>query len=127
MRTSTRCQSFRISARTVVKRIGRDEAAVAQDLYATFAAQRTAWQQCRPADWAQESFSAARDVFYALPSTAVPNEHGTPAYALDKAYEQRAEATARQQLAKAGFRLAALRDAAFRWSSTAVASRFRTA
>ncbi|MGH1590123.1 S1/P1 nuclease [Methylobacterium phyllosphaerae] len=98
----------------VVQRIGRDEAAVAQDLSATFGAQQVAWQQGRPVDWARESFSAARDVVYALPSTAVSDEHGTPAYTLDQAYEQRAEATARQQLAKAGFRLAALLNAAFR-------------
>ena len=95
----------------VVQRIGRDEDAVAQDLSATFAAQRTAWQQGRPADWAQESFATAKDVAYALPSTTVPDEHGTPAYALDEAYEQRAAVTAREQLAKAGFRLAALLNA----------------
>ncbi len=51
---------------------------------------------------------------YALPRTTVPDERGTPAYWLDAAYEQRAETTARQQLAKAGFRLAAMLDAALR-------------
>lgn len=98
----------------VVQRIGRDDAAAAEDLATTFAADRDAWQRGRPADWALESFAAAKATAYALPSATVPDEHGTPAYALDEAYEQRATATAREQLAKAGFRLATLLNAALR-------------
>ncbi|MBN4096074.1 S1/P1 nuclease [Methylobacterium sp. OT2] len=90
----------------VVERIGRDEAAVAAEVTSTFGDRRAEWQQGQPSEWAQESFAAARDVAYALPTSTVPDEHGTPAYALDEAYGARAEATAREQLAKAGFRLA---------------------
>ena len=98
----------------VVERIGRDEDAVASELAASYADRRAGWEQGQPAEWAQESFAAARDVAYALPTSTVPDEHGTPAYVLDEAYGMRAEDTARQQLAKAGFRLAALINAAFR-------------
>ncbi|WP_071000357.1 S1/P1 nuclease [Methylobacterium sp. C1] len=96
----------------VVQRIGHDEAKVADDLATGFAAEREAWQQGRPAAWALESFAAAKAAAYALPTATVPDEHGTPAYRLDEAYERRASATAREQLAKAGFRLAALLNAA---------------
>ncbi|MBY0253292.1 MAG: S1/P1 nuclease [Methylobacterium organophilum] len=98
----------------VVERNGRDEAKAADELATAFADQRAAWQQGRPDDWAQESFAAARDVAYALPGTTVPDERGTPAYRLDAAYEDRAEATARIQLTRAGFRLATLLNAALR-------------
>jgi hypothetical protein len=96
----------------VVQRIGRDEAEVAGVLTETFAAELTVWQRGKPADWALESFAAAKNVAYALPTATVPDEHGTPAYVLDDAYEQRAAAAAREQLAKAGSRLAALLNAA---------------
>jgi hypothetical protein len=98
----------------VVERIGRDDDAVASELTTAFADRRAAWEQGQPAQWAQESFAAARDVAYALPTATVPDEHGTPAYVLDDNYGARAEETARKQLAKAGFRLAALINAAFR-------------
>jgi hypothetical protein len=97
----------------IVQRIGRDEEAVAQELSAAFADQREAWAQGTPEDWAMEAFAAAKDVAYALPATTVPDERGTPVYRLDAAYEQQAETTVRQQLAKAGFRLAALLNATF--------------
>lgn len=96
----------------VVQRIGRDEAEVAEELTETFAVERTAWQQGKPADWALESFAAAKNIAYALPTATVPDEHGTPAYVLNEGYEQRAAETAREQLAKAGYRLAALLNAA---------------
>lgn len=64
--------------------------------------------------WAQQSFAAARNVAYALPNATVPDEHGTPAYLLDEAYGLKAEETARQQLAKAGFRLTKLFNEALR-------------
>lgn len=92
----------------MVERIGRDETSVAADLSMAFADRRTGWEQGRPEDQTQQSFAAARDVAYALPNMTVPDEHGTPAYVLDEAYGARAEATAREQLAKVGFRLAKL-------------------
>ena len=98
----------------VVQHVGRDEAGVADDLSVAFADRRAAWSQGSPAEWAQESFAAAREVAYALPARTQPDEHGKPAYRLDAAYEQRAQASAREQLAKAGVRLAALLNAALR-------------
>jgi hypothetical protein len=98
----------------VVQRIGRDEEAVATALVEAFGDRRSRWESGQPTDWAQGSFAVARDVAYALPSATVPDEHGTPAYALDDAYGARAEEAARQQLAKAGFRLAKLLNDALR-------------
>lgn len=99
---------------SVVQLLGRDEQALASDLSNAYAGERAAWSAGTPATWAQESFQAARGVAYAFPPETESDEHGTPAHRLSANYEAKAEATARTQLAKAGFRLAALLNAAFR-------------
>ena len=99
---------------SVVEQLGREDTSVASELSATFAAERSAWSAGPPGAWAQESFQAARDVAYAFPPETEPDEHGIPAHHLDAAYEARSEVTVRTQLAKAGFRLAALLNAALR-------------
>ncbi len=99
---------------SVVEKLGRDEQVVAADLSGAYAGERATWSAGEPATWARESFQAAQDVAYAFPPETEPDEHGTPAHRLDADYETRSEATARTQLAKAGFRLAALLNAALR-------------
>ncbi|GEN00365.1 hypothetical protein MRA01_49040 [Methylobacterium radiotolerans] len=64
--------------------------------------------------WGEASFAPARNGTYALPTAIAPDEHWAPAYMLDGAYAVRAQETARQQFAKAGFRLIRLLNQALR-------------
>ena len=111
-RVASRLHAFWDTA--VVERLGRDETSVAMELSAAFAAERSTWSAGTPAVWGQESFEAARDVAYGFPPETEPDEHGIPAHRLNAAYEAMSEITARTQLAKAGFRLAAVLNAALR-------------
>jgi hypothetical protein len=86
-----------------VTRLGSSAAAVAQQLIAAMTdAQRRQWSQGSAADWAGESFAAARDHAYGLlPPADRPNH-----YRLSAAYVADATTVTRQQLSKAGVRLA---------------------
>ena len=68
---------------------------------------RAAWSNGTPEEWALESHDLARDVAYRFR----PPAQGP--VVLDKAYERRAEAVIRQQLAKAGIRLAYILNQAY--------------
>jgi hypothetical protein len=72
-------------------------------------------------DWARESYDVAKTAAYNFPAEAVTGKHALPSsragaescgavpiYRLDAAYQERAVAAVRQQLAKAGVRLAFL-------------------
>lgn len=98
----------------VLRRIGHDPVEIAAGLERDYADRLAAWSTTDVRAWAGESFEVARRVAYALPASGEPDAHGAPAYRLDAAYEAAAEAAAREQLAKAGFRLAALLNAALR-------------
>jgi hypothetical protein len=86
-----------------VARLGSNAAAVAQQLIAAITdAQRRQWSKGGAADWAGESFAAARDHAYgSLPPADRPNH-----YRLSAAYVFDATMVTRQQLSKAGVRLA---------------------
>ena len=86
-----------------VARLGGNAAAVAQQLIAAITdAQHRQWSQGSAADWAAESFAAARDHAYGLlPPAGRPNH-----YRLSEAYVSDATIVTRQQLSKAGVRLA---------------------
>ena len=86
-----------------VNRIGPNEATIAQQLIANItAAQRSQWQRGTAADWAMESFDVAKDHSYGLlPAASQPNH-----YQLSAAYVTDAIAVTREQLSKAGVRLA---------------------
>lgn len=86
-----------------VTALGADDAAVANTLIAQITpAQQSQWRQGVTAGWAQESFQIARsEVYGRLPA---PQADGT--YVLDSAYVANAEQIVRQQLSKAGVRLA---------------------
>jgi len=90
---------------TLVQRLGRNFDQIGGNLANEFATKRSTWMSGEPADWAQESFNVARDVAYRLPPN-VPNERGQQCSELTPQYEDQALATAREQLAKAGMRLA---------------------
>jgi hypothetical protein len=90
---------------TLVQRLGRNFDQVGGNLANEFAAKRSTWMSGEAADWAQESFTLAKDVAYKLPPN-VPNERVQPCSQLTPQYEDQALATVREQLAKAGMRLA---------------------
>jgi hypothetical protein len=86
-----------------VARLGSNAAAVAQQLIAAMTdAQRRQWSTGSAADWAGESFTIARDHAYGLlPAADAPNR-----YTLSAAYVSDAVTVTREQLCKAGVRLA---------------------
>ena len=90
---------------TLVQRLGRNFDQVGASLANTFGSKRSTWMTGQPGDWAKESFSSAKDVAYNLPST-VPDERGRQCYEMTPQYDDQALETVREQLAKAGMRLA---------------------
>ena len=97
----------------VVQRLGRDYHRVGEALATEFAGQRSTWMAGQPSDWALESFEKARDVAYRL-GPAVPDERSQPCFELTPQYEDAALTTAREQLAKAGMRLALILNQSLR-------------
>lgn len=63
------------------------------------------WQQGTPSDWAQESFALARDYAYRLPVHPGCDPDSAP-ITLPEGYDAAAQSVVRQQLMKAGVRLA---------------------
>ena len=98
---------------TLVRRLGPNFDQVAEGLIHEFGANRTIWEGGEPMDWALESFRLARDVVYKLPD-ATFDGRGHQCSKLTPEYEDRALATARERLFKAGIRLAVLFDRALR-------------
>jgi hypothetical protein len=100
---------------------GKDPAKAAEQITAGLsAADVRKWSGGTPEEWAQESFNIAKAVVYNLPAAATgkfvfpvqkgqKEECGSVAlYHLDKSNQDRAIVTIKEQLAKAGVRLAAL-------------------
>lgn len=100
----------------LVRKLGSDALTVARSLNATIgAAQARSWRKGTSADWAIESWTAARTVAYDIGGA----DHnvaatGQPVIELDAAYEQRALQAVRLQLCRAGVRLAKLLNTARR-------------
>jgi len=105
----------------VVEAEGKDPAKAAERIAAGLtAADIRKWSVGTPEEWARESHELAKTVVYRLPSDAVgkfsfPTRKGegeacgpVVLYRLDTAYRDRAVAAVKEQLAKAGVRLAFL-------------------
>ncbi len=88
-----------------VTALGGNDSAIADALIAQITnAQQTQWRQGTTANWAQESFQLAKtDAYGKLPT---PNSDGS--YTLDSSYVDNAHQIVKQQLSKAGVRLAFL-------------------
>ena len=86
-----------------VARLGANETEIAQRLIAGISeAQRRRWSSGTPAEWAMESFLAAKSHAYgSLPEPDRPHH-----YELSAAYVAEASAVTAEQLSKAGVRLA---------------------
>jgi hypothetical protein len=98
----------------VVKAMGGNPASLAASISAEYGPRWREWTAGRPQDWALDAFNKARTVAYALPQRAGTDGSGRPVYRIDAAYERTATAAAREQMAKAGIRLAGLLNGAFR-------------
>ena len=72
--------------------------------------QHDAWSQGKPADWATEAFALARDHAYGI----LPQPSSNGVYVLDARYVAVAVQDVRLQLAKAGVRLGAVLNEAFK-------------
>jgi hypothetical protein len=110
----------------VVEAEGKDPAKAAAEIVAGLtAADVRKWSSGTPADWAQESHNVAKEITYSfvkdVPKDAVGSKYAfpvrkgendpcgpVPVYSVDSTYRDRALAAVKQQLAKAGVRLAFL-------------------
>jgi S1/P1 Nuclease len=106
----------------VAEAVGKDPIAAAGHIAAGLtSAEIQKWSDGKPEAWAQESYNLAKSVVYGLPTEAggarftFPAERGEKdacgplqVYRLDTAYRDRAMAVVKEQLAKAGIRLAFL-------------------
>ena len=93
----------------VVQRLGRDPAAVANDLAGKITMdERSAWARGTPTEWAMETFGVGKsDAYGRLPPAGADG-----IYQLTDAYETMAARDAARQLSKAGVRLAELLNSA---------------
>jgi S1/P1 Nuclease len=101
---------------------GKDPAKAANEITATVTpADIQKWSSDSPEDWALESYNLAKTVVYKYPTEASGEKYSfpmpkgekdpcgpVPLYHIDKGYQDRAIATVKEQLAKAGVRLAFL-------------------
>ena len=110
----------------VVEAEGKDLAKAAGQIVAGLApAEIQKWSAGTPADWAQESYNVAKEITYGFVKGAAKDAAGrkyafptrkgekdacgpVPLYDVDTAYRDRALAAVKEQLAKAGVRLAFL-------------------
>lgn len=89
----------------VLEPLGASPVAIAVQLEADITPGRVkAWSAGNTRAWAMESFAVAKTVVYDLPSRPTCDEHG--GVTLSSGYRRRAEAMAREQVEKAGVRLA---------------------
>jgi hypothetical protein len=94
-----------------VAKLGTSDTEIAQRLIDGISdTQRAQWSSGKPADWAMESFSAAKDHAYGLLPAADARNH----YQLSAAYVNDATTVAAAQLSKAGVRLAMVLNQALR-------------
>jgi hypothetical protein len=89
----------------VVKRNGPDPTIVAGILDQVHGAKCDGWMSGDPSDWALESFGIAKEAVYKL-GQQTTDAKGDPAFLLSGALQVRAVEIAREQLEKAGCRLA---------------------
>jgi hypothetical protein len=105
---------------------GKDPAKAAAEIVASLsAADVRKWSNGTPADWARESYNVAKEITYSFvkdnPKDAVGSKYAfpvrkgendpcgpVPVYGVDPTYRDRALAAVKEQLAKAGVRLASL-------------------
>jgi hypothetical protein len=104
----------------VAEAVGRDPITAAGKIAAEVtSAELQKWSGGNPEEWAQESYNLAKAVVYDLPTAAgggkftFPPQKGepdacgpVPVHRLDTGYRDRAIAAVKEQLAKAGIRLA---------------------
>ena len=100
----------------LVEELGRNPKQVGATLNkAITQAQVNTWSVGSPAAWAQESFTIAKNIAYNFSGEiVVTDDHGVKAERLDAKYDARALPVAKQQLSKAGVRLAAILNAALK-------------
>lgn len=89
----------------LVRRLGTDPREVADRLVQDFRGQEARWMAGTAEDWAWESFRKAREVAYRLPQEPGADRKGAMRR-IDQDYERRALDTVREQLVKAGMRMA---------------------
>jgi S1/P1 Nuclease len=104
----------------VTERLGKNPAKAAEQLAAGLTAvEIRKWSGGTPEEWARESHELAKSLVYGLPAEpskfSFPTRKGeadpcgpVPLYRLDAGYRDRASAAVKEQLAKAGVRLAFL-------------------
>jgi hypothetical protein len=105
---------------------GKEPAKAAAEIVSSLsAADVRKWSNGIPADWARESYNVAKEITYSFvrddPKDAVGSKYAfpvrkgendscgpVPVYGVDPTYRDRALAAVKEQLAKAGVRLASL-------------------
>jgi hypothetical protein len=94
----------------LVQRLGADSRAIGASLNKqTTKAKADEWSKGTPTDWAKESFRQARKVTYNFAGTQeFIDDHGAKGIYLDVIYDNRALPVVREQLSRAGVRLAAV-------------------
>ena len=100
----------------LVQRLGGDAHVIGSNLgHGIASAQAQSWSKGDSAAWAKESYQVAKKNTYEFgDGRGGKPGHGDTAIRLDNAYEQRAVPIVREQLAKAGVRLATVINTAFR-------------
>lgn len=91
----------------IVHAIGRSPEFVANAMIEQFGDKFPTWSRGSPQDWAMEAFKEAREHVYRVGDRVGEAKDGAPVYRIDQIYEDQAHLLARQQLTKAGMRLAA--------------------
>ena len=91
----------------IVHAIGRSPEFVADAMIKQFGDKFATWSKGSPQDWAMETFNEAREHVYRVGDRVGEAKGGAPVYRIDQMYEHQAHLIARQQLTKAGMRLAA--------------------
>jgi hypothetical protein len=97
----------------LVQKLGKDPKTVGAALNKKITkAMAAEWSKDSPTTWAQEAFEQAKDVAYNFDGEKTfTDDHGGDGEQLDTAYDARALPVVREQLSKAGVRLAALLNA----------------
>lgn len=90
----------------IVHAIGRSPEFVASAMIEQFGDKFATWSKGSPQDWAMEAFKEARERVYKVGDRVGEAKGGAPVYRIDRTYENQAHLLARQQLTKAGMRLA---------------------
>jgi hypothetical protein len=93
----------------LVARLGKDPLSVSATLRKGITqAKHLEWSIGTPAQWARESFAKARNVTYDFSGERFEDVNGSQAVVFDHIYDNRALPVVREQLSKAGVRLASV-------------------